>query len=186
MPLLLAPLLATTAFVLRSPGSTQPIAALSPILTRRVTVPSACDNNNPRRDPEVERATGGGWSSLFPNPNAFIFIVGIGLFSYFFSDTPVGQWLNEPMLKQVAVEQQVDDAGTAFGPTTEMQATGGLGLILAYNLAGQFIRPRLEKRARARAKREAQAEEARKQQEARSAAKLDPDDGMPPPPPPST
>ena len=125
---------------------------------RHSSIVAVDDPNLPKRDAEVETATGGGWSSLLPNPRGLIIVAALGLVSYFAGDTTLGRWLSEPPIQKVAVEQQRDDAGTPYGPTEANQLTGGLGVLVAYNLAGTFLRPKLQERARLKAEAEAKAE----------------------------
>ena len=109
------------------------------------------------RDPMVDRETGGGWSSLLPNRNAVVALALIGGTSYFSQGTKLGDWLSAPPLKQVPKEQQLDDAGTPFGPDTQASLTGGFGVLIAYNFFSVVARPRFA--AYMREKREQEASE---------------------------
>merc|ERR1712166_1498244 len=85
-----------------------------------------------------------------------------GLTSYLAPDTALGRWLGEPPIQKVAVEQQRDDAGTPYGPTEGNQLTGGLGVIVVYNLGTRLVAPKLRERARLKAEAEAKEEAERK------------------------
>ena len=113
----------------------------------------------PERSAEVDRLTGGGWGALLPRRGAIVNVIAIGtLAAVAGDDTWLGRALNSPPIESQAVEQQVDDAGTPFGPTEKNGATEGLVLLIGYNLFARLVRPKLE--AAARERKQAEAEEA--------------------------
>ena len=102
--LLVAPLLMAIGY---APLARQAhlLAAPAPLVTSRVRQPIVAtddDPNFPKRDAKVESATGGGWSSIFPNPQGLIVVAALGLTSYFAGDTALGRWLSEPPIQKVA------------------------------------------------------------------------------------
>ena len=101
-----------------------------------------------KRDEEVARATGGGWSSILPRRNNLLAVLAIGAVSYFAGDTPLGEALNGPIIAQKPIDQQVDDAGTPYGPTTAAAPTAGLALLVVWNLVGALARRPLEAAAK--------------------------------------
>ena len=100
-----------------------------------------------KRDPEVERATSGGWSSILPRRTIFT-LLGISAVATL---TPEGSWLNnalnEPLFRKEEVDQ-VDAAGTSYGTLEKRVPSGGIALIVLYNVFARVLRPRLEKDAR--------------------------------------
>ena len=159
--LLVAPLLMAIGYVPLARRA-HLVAAPAPLVVSRVCrcaqVVAADDPNLPKRDAEVESATGGGWSSILPNARGLIIVAALGLTSYFAPDTALGRWLSEPPIQKVAVEQQRDDAGTPYGPTEANQLTGGLGVLVVYNIATRAVAPKLRERARLKAEAEAKEE----------------------------
>ena len=104
----------------------------------------------PERDKEVEKATGGGWSSILPSRSAVLAIAGFGVVSAL---APKGSFvdeaLNAPMMKRVEKEQAVDDAGTSYGASSANALNiGGVGVIVLYQLVRRVAAPRLAAMAR--------------------------------------
>jgi hypothetical protein len=114
--MLLVPLVATTyaplarpAHLLAAPAPlARPahlLAAPAPLVVSRVCrcaqVVATDDPNLPKRDAEVEAATGGGWSSILPNARGLIVVAALGLTSYLAPDTALGRWLSEPPIQKV-------------------------------------------------------------------------------------
>lgn len=102
--LLVAPLLMAIGYApLARPAHL--LAAPAPLVVSRVRrcaqVVAADDPNLPKRDAEVDRATGGGWSSILPNARGLIIVAALGLTSYLAPDTALGRWLGEPPIQKV-------------------------------------------------------------------------------------
>ena len=102
--LLVAPLLMAIGYApLARPAHL--LAAPAPLVISRVRrcaqVVAADDPNLPKRDAEVDRATGGGWSSILPNARGLIIVAALGLTSYLAPDTALGRWLGEPPIQKV-------------------------------------------------------------------------------------
>lgn len=157
--MLLIPLFVATALhpSCMSDRSCMPLQRPRAIMSSRAGVPRAASDPLPPRDPEVERATGGGWSSLLPGRRGLVVLGGLGLCSAFLGNTTLGRWLNEPLFVETAVEQEVDAAGTPYGPSTLKKPSGGLAILILYQVIARFARPRLEERAASsKAQREAQ------------------------------
>ena len=102
--LLVAPLLMAIGYVPLARRA-HLLAAPEPLVVSRVCrcaqVVAADDPNLPKRDAEVESATGGGWSSILPNARGLIIVAALGLTSYFAPDTALGRWLSEPPIQKV-------------------------------------------------------------------------------------
>lgn len=107
------------------------------------------------RDPEVERATGGGWGTFRPNRVGLVAAGVVGVIAGFFPDSPIGRALNEPPVKSQK-ESKVDVIGVEYGTTETLKPAGGLLVIGAYVGFTRLVRPRLE--AAARERREAREE----------------------------
>lgn len=101
--------------------------------------PVLAQEPNEPRDPEVERETGGGWSSLLPRSEVIVFIGAVGLLST--TDTGIGRALNAPLVKKVDLPDRTDDAGTAYAEQQGLAPTAGLALLVAWNVFGRTIRP---------------------------------------------
>jgi len=106
--LLVAPLLMAIGYApLARPAHL--LAAPAPLVVSRVRrcaqVVAADDPNLPKRDAEVDRATGGGWSSILPNARGLIIVAALGLTSYLAPDTALGRWLGEPPIQKVPWEE---------------------------------------------------------------------------------
>jgi hypothetical protein len=99
------------------------------------------------RDPEVERATGGGWRSLLGPVPTILAITAVTALS---AATPLGDALSSPMFRTEEITPQLDDAGTPYGPSEQRVPTGGLLILVAYQLFARIVRPRLEAAARER------------------------------------
>ena len=110
------------------------------------------------RDPEVERATGGGWRRLLPNRGGLIAAGVIGTIAVAFPDSPIGQFLNEPPARTVK-QDKVDDIGIVYGETSNLQPTGGLALIVGYQLFARVVRPKLREAAKEREEQQQQQEQ---------------------------
>jgi hypothetical protein len=98
------------------------------------------------RDPEVEKATGGGWSSILPRRGALVPIALLGVFSLLSTKVPALEKFNAPLIQSVAVEQKVDAAGIPFGPETEKEVNVyGIGTIVAYQALSRLGIRRMKK-----------------------------------------
>ena len=159
-------LLATTGLLSPPVLHVGPYFATRPATPRNAIVVMQNQDKYPERDPEVDRLTGGGWTTILPRRGALVNVVGIGLLAAVAGDdTWLGRALNKPPIEKQQVEQQVDDAGTPFGPTEKDGATSGLVLLVVYNLFARVVRPRLAAAARERKEAEAEAEEAARKSE---------------------
>ena len=107
--LLVAPLLMTIGYVPLARPAHLMVAPAPLVVSRCAQVVAADDQNFPKRDAEVESATGGGWGSILPNAQGLIVVAALGLFSYLAPDSALGRWLSEPPIQKVR-------AGGGHGP----------------------------------------------------------------------
>ena len=99
--LLVAPLLMTIGYVPLARPAHLMVAPAPLVVSRCAHVVAADDPNFPKRDAEVESATGGGWGSILPNAQGLIVVAALGLFSYLAPDSALGRWLSEPPIQKV-------------------------------------------------------------------------------------
>ena len=111
------------------------------------------------RDPEVEKATSGGFRSILPNRITLLAVGGLSAVGLLAPDSPIGTVLNGPLVKQVERDQDLDDAGTPYGPTERTVPTAGLAVVVVYQIFARIIRPQLEAAAREKADASSRREE---------------------------
>ena len=99
--LLVAPLLMTIGYVPLARPAHLMVAPAPLVVSRCAQVVAADDQNFPKRDAEVESATGGGWGSILPNAQGLIVVAALGLVSYLAPDSTLGRWLSEPPIQKV-------------------------------------------------------------------------------------
>jgi hypothetical protein len=90
------------------------------------------------RDPEVERATGGGWRLLFPSRIGLLLAGVVGAVTVFLPDTPIGRVLNEPPVKTTKESAALDDLGIAYKTSETLTPSLGLLLLLGYPVAREY------------------------------------------------
>ena len=78
--LLVAPLLMPIGYAPLARPAHLMVAPAPLVVSRCAQVVAADDQNFPKRDAEVESATGGGWGSILPNAQGLIVVAALGLF----------------------------------------------------------------------------------------------------------
>ena len=99
--LIVAPLLMPIGYAPLARPAHLMVAPAPLVVSRCAQVVAADDEKFPKRDAEVESATGGGWGSILPNTRGLIVVAALGLISYLAPDSTLGRWLSEPPIQKV-------------------------------------------------------------------------------------